>query len=148
MNLQDILADRQIALMQNRKQIAIGQNPHLTNPDDASTSTSTLPHRATRPAPPPPTIALAKNRDAGEQVDPTDVGHSRQPSPGTTGSTDQVGGSNENVAIGVPGASNRSSSDKVVIGPNGKPLVQPQPGSKEDLRRRNLMREERERLEG
>jgi len=129
MNLQDMLADRQIALMQNRKQISIGQNPNTLAIDP----TSTLP-QASRPAPPPPTSNHPQARNAiqlGEEIDQT---------------SDQALVGKENAAIGVPGASDRSP--KVTIGPNGKPLVQPQAGSKEDVRRRKAMREERERQEG
>jgi hypothetical protein len=129
MNLQDMLADRQIALMQNRKQISIGQNPNAVAID----ATSTIP-QASRPAPPPPTSNQLQARNhvqLGEEIDQA---------------CDQALVGHENAAIGVPGASDRSP--KVTIGPNGKPHVQPQTGSKEDVRRRKAMREERERQEG
>jgi len=129
MNLQDMLADRQIALMQNRKQISIGQNPNTL----AVNTTPTIP-QASRPAPPPPTsnhLQASTHIQLGQEID-----HA----------SNQALVGNENAAIGVPGASDRSP--KVTIGPNGKPLVQPQAGSKEDVRRRKAMREERERQEG
>jgi hypothetical protein len=129
MNLQDMLADRQIALMQSRKQISVGQNPNTLTVNPATT----LP-QASRPAPPPPSSNHLQARNhvqLGDEIDQT---------------PNQALICNENAAIGVPGASDRSP--KVTIGPNGKPLVQPQAGSKEDVRRRKAMKEERERQEG
>jgi hypothetical protein len=151
MNVQDMLADRQAALLQSRRQISIGKNPHdvtLTGqhqhqqhqqcpvvPTNNGNYAAGQPPLATRAAPPPPTAAnqnvyLGAELQTQTQLAPTN------PS------------ANENAIGGVPVASNRGLPFNGPLGPNGKPLVQPQPGSKEDLRRRKAIREERERIEG
>lgn len=151
MNVQDMLADRQAALMHSRRQISIGKNPHdvtLTGqheqqqhqqcpvvPTNNGNYAAGQPPLATRAAPPPPTAAnqnvyLGAELQTQTQLAPTN------PS------------ANENAIGGVPVASNRGLPFNGPLGPNGKPLVQPQPGSKEDLRRRKAIREERERIEG
>lgn len=123
--------------MQSRKQISIGRNPNDVAPGQQQLPTPLINTNkavgqlplATRAAPPPPYQA-DNNVVLGDEL-PANDAHI-----------------NENAAVGVPVAANRALPYKGPLGPNGKPLVQPQPGSKEDLRRRRAIKEERERIEG
>jgi hypothetical protein len=181
MNVHDILADRQLAMMQTRKKISIGQNPQSnTAPREyiADTATNQV-YQATRNPPLPPFALAPSNADQVPLTEPqprVQQGHQEpelaqaryqypkhpypRPQPQATGPSDQAQiqpqvqpqvqaqlQEEEIPGIGVPGAKGRNHG-KVAVGPNGKPYVQPQTGSKEDLRRRKAQREERERMEG
>jgi len=143
-----MLADRQAALMQSRRQISVGRNPNEGNtttgpqqlPTPLITTNQVAAHQplANRAAPPPPYI----NNQANHNV------HLGVELPVNLQPTSTEPSAAENAAVGVPVSANRGLPFKGPLGPNGKPLVQPQPGSKEDLRRRKAIKDERERIEG
>lgn len=149
--------------MQTRSRLAPTSDNNVT---ENKTKTRDSAFKTTRQAPPPPFAMpsqhdMIKNAMAGP-VDPStpkplidgngqEVGHQYPkhpyPRPPVDTSNPSTNHPQDNAAIGVPGAHTRMVP-KAALTAGARQSVMPQPGSKEDLKRRRALKEEHERLEG
>lgn len=162
MNLQDLLVDRQLSLNDIRRLQRLDEQKRK-HPTQSARQRSLPPPFAIRPAPEPPlpsntsdptgqhSAAILPPQQSGQRTDA--IGERRRQYPKHPFPRPEPEAEGNPNGLAVPGTQNAAllramqSGYGVGVGPDGKPLVGPQVGSKEDLRRRKAYYDELQRIE-